>query len=163
MLIAGLSLSALVGCKATEQNTGAVHASALPVLEAYVAAWNRHDSAAFDTLLAADAVHEDLAQGFVGKSPAEVKGMMSELLKMQPDFEWKLTKTIENGSMVAAEWTWTATYTGPGPTGPVKNLRISGRGASVVEIENGKIKHFTDYYDNASYFPKPPADSAKKG
>ena len=32
------------------------------------------------------------------------------------------------------------------------NKRISGKGASFAEVENGKIKRFTDYYDLASLF-----------
>src|SRR5262249_39753798 len=49
---------------------------------------------------------------------------------------------------------WTGTYTGEGPTGHAQAQRISGRGASVVVTENGRIKRFIDYYDFASFFPK---------
>jgi steroid delta-isomerase-like uncharacterized protein len=124
------------------------------VLQAYVSAWNRHDFAAFDTLLAPDGIHEDLAAGFRGRGPAQIKDFMRELLKAQPDLEWKLTSVIESGPTVAAEWTWTSTFTGDGPSGPVVAKRISGRGATVAVIENGRIKRFTDYYDTLSYFPK---------
>lgn len=124
------------------------------VLEAYVQAWNRHDSTAFDTLLASDGVHEDLAQGFVGHGPAEVRAFMAELIKLEPDFEWRLTRIIAVGHVLAAEWTWTATYTGESPRGPVVGRHLSGRGASIVDIEQGRIKRFTDYYDNASFFPR---------
>jgi predicted ester cyclase len=76
------------------------------------------------------------------------------MLKAQPDLEWKVTSIIESGPLVAAEWTWTSTFTGDSPSGPVVAKRISGRGASVAVIENGRIKRFTDYYDTLSYFPK---------
>jgi hypothetical protein len=46
--------------------------SAKSVLEAYVSAWNRHDFAAFDSLLAPDAIHEDIAQGFRGQGLAQI-------------------------------------------------------------------------------------------
>jgi steroid delta-isomerase-like uncharacterized protein len=124
------------------------------VLQAYVSAWNRHDFAAFDTLLAPDGIHDDIAAGFRGKGPAQIKDFMRELLKAQPDLEWRLTSVIESGPTVAAEWTWTSTFTGDGPSGPVVAKRISGRGATVAVIENGRIKRFTDYYDTLSYFPK---------
>jgi hypothetical protein len=29
---------------------------------------------------------------------------------------------------------------------------MSGRGTGFAEVDNGKIKRFTDYYDMASYF-----------
>lgn len=132
------------------------------LVEAYVQAWNSHDSLALDTLLAPGAVHEDIAQRFRGEGSEQVTGFMRELLKLQPDFKWQLTSSFAVGPNVAAEWTWTSTYTGPGPTGPVTNMRISGRGASVAEVENGRIKRFTDYYDNASFFPPTSKDSAGK-
>jgi hypothetical protein len=79
---------------------------------------------------------------------------MREEIEGEPDVEWRLTTVVDSGPVVAAEWTWTGTFTGEGPTGPVKGQRISGRGASIVLTENGQIKRFTDYYDFASFFPK---------
>jgi steroid delta-isomerase-like uncharacterized protein len=123
------------------------------ILEAYVQAWNQHDSAAIDTLLAPDAIHEDLAQNFHGKGSSEIVKFMRGTIAVEPDYKWQLTNSIEEGRYVAAEWTWTATYTGPDPTGKqVKNKKLSGRGASFAEVENGKIKRFTDYFDMPSFF-----------
>jgi steroid delta-isomerase-like uncharacterized protein len=130
------------------------------VLEAYVSAWNRHDFAAFDKLLAPDAIHEDIAQGFRGKGSGQIKDFMRAMIEGQPDFDWHLTTIVDTGKHVAAEWTWTSTYTGDSPSGPVVRKRISGLGASVAVIENGRIKRFTDYYDLASFFPKPSAANA---
>src|SRR5207249_11758263 len=98
----------------------------------------------------------DLA-GFRGEGPAQVKDFMREMLKAEPDLNWRLSIIIESGPIVAAEWTWTATYTGDSPGGLMVAKRISGRGATVAVIENGQIKRFTDYYDTASYFPQTPS------
>lgn len=73
-----------------------------------------------------------------------------------------MVEVHETGSHVAAEWTWTATYTGDSPIGPVTNFRGSARGALIAEIENGRIKRLTDYYDNASFFRRAPPDSATR-
>src|SRR5215469_2546697 len=102
------------------------------VLEAYVSAWNRHDFAALDKLLTPDAVHEDVAQGVHAQGLDEIKKFMREEIESEPDVEWRLIRVVDAGPVVAAEWTWTGTFTGDGPTGPVKGQRISGRGASVV-------------------------------
>jgi hypothetical protein len=72
------------------------------VLEAYVSVWNRHDFAAFDKLLAADAIHEDIARGFRGQGPAQIKEFMRGMIKEQPDLNWHLTTVVEAGPMVAA-------------------------------------------------------------
>ena len=130
-----------------------VTSSGKTVVEAYVRAWNQHDSVAFDSILAPDAIHEDIAQNFRGKGSAEVVKFMQQAAAAEPDFKWQVTNSIEEGRYVALEWTWTSTYTGPDPTGkPVKNKHLSGRGASFAEVENGKIKRFTDYFDMASFF-----------
>jgi steroid delta-isomerase-like uncharacterized protein len=125
------------------------------VLQALMSAFNRHDFAALDTLFAAEGVYEDFAARFRGVGPAEVKSFLRGVIKTEPDFNWQLTNAIESGSSVAAEWNWTATFTGEGPDG--KHLvaqRVSGRGATVAVIENGQIKQLHDYYDDASFFPK---------
>ena len=141
--------------KAAQTPTTA-HASQSPkaVLQAYISAWNRHDLAAFDALLAPDGIHEDIPAGFRGTGPAQVKDFVRDIFKSQPDLVWKITSIIESGSIVAAEWTWTSTYTGDGPSGPVVAQRISSRGASIAVVENGRIKRFTDYYDTLTSFAK---------
>ncbi len=60
------------------------------VLEAYVAAWNSHDSTAFDTLLAPDGIHEDIAQNFRGGA-AQTKEFLRAHIASMPDFKWTLT------------------------------------------------------------------------
>ncbi len=128
-------------------------ASGKAVVEAYVRAWNQHDSAALDTIMAPDAIHEDIAQNYRGKGAKEIKTFMRGVIGAEPDFKWSVTNGIEDGKFVALEWTWTSTYTGPDPGGKqVTNKHLSGRGSSFAEVENGKIKRFTDYYDQASFF-----------
>jgi steroid delta-isomerase-like uncharacterized protein len=152
LALIGGALATIAACMAKQQEPPTTSHKAL--IEAYVDAWNRHDSIAVDTLLAKDGIHEDVAFGMKAKAPDEVNALMRDFLKSEPDFVWKLTKVVDEGDAVAAEWTWASTYTGDSPNGPVTALKISGRGSSFAEIENGKIKRFTDYYDEASFFPK---------
>lgn len=152
-----LLASALAQLKA---QTASNARSGKATLEAYVSAWNHHDFAALDKLLTPDAVHEDVAQGVHAQGLVEIKKFMREEIEGEPDLEWRLTTVVDAGPLVSAEWTWTGTFTGEGPTGPVKGQRISGRGASIVLTDNGQIKRFTDYYDLASFFPKAPTTNA---
>jgi len=123
------------------------------VVTAYVDAWNNRDSTAIDTLMAPDGIHEDVAQNFRGKGPKAVNEFMRGLLAAEPDYKWTVTNTLEDGRFVVLEWTWKGTYTGRDPLGKqVKSRPTSGRGSSVVEIDNGRIIRFTDYYDDASFF-----------
>lgn len=142
---------ALISC-AVYQKKQAVE-SDKAVVQAYVDAWNKHDSAAIDTLLTPDAVHEDIAQNFRGRGPKAVNAFMRDLTSAEPDYKWTVTNTLEDGRYIILEWTWKGTYTGPDPAGKqVKSRPTSGRGSSVAEVDNGRITRFTDYYDNASFF-----------
>ena len=127
------------------------------VLEAYVSAWNRHDFAAIDRLIAPDGIHDDIPNAVHAKGPEQVKDFMKSIITQEPDFKWHIDRVIVSGSSIAAEWTWTATFTGEGPYGPAKDLPISGHGASIAVVENGRIKYLSDYYDALSFFPKPAA------
>ena len=139
---------------ASAPKTTSTSPSGRALLEAYVSAWNRHDFAALDELLAPDAVHEDIAWPSRDEGPAQIKKFMQQMIEAEPDFDWRITTIVDGGSTMAAEWRWTATFTGDTPIGHVVGYHTSGRGASVVVVENGRIKKFTDYYDFASFFPK---------
>ncbi len=117
------------------------------LLEAYVSAWNRRDFPALDKLLASDAVHEDMARPSRDVGPDEIKRSIRTAIADLPDLNWHLTSIVDGGSLVAAEWVWTGTFIGDSTVRPVAPRRILGRGASVVVIERGRIKRFSDYYD----------------
>jgi steroid delta-isomerase-like uncharacterized protein len=149
--LAGTLFAVVAAACAVQQKTPAADGKA--VVDAYVHAWNAHDFAALDTILAPDAIHEDIALNFHGKGKDAILAFMRQTIASEPDLKWQITNSIEDGRFVAFEWTWTSTYTGPDAAGKsVTGKRISGRGASFVEVENGRIKRFTDYYDLGSYF-----------
>lgn len=122
------------------------------LLEAYVSAWNRRDFAALDKLLASDAVHEDMARPSRDVGPDQIKQSIRTTTEDHPDLNWHVTSIVDGGSLVAAEWVWTGTFIGDRSVRPVAPRRISGRGASVVVVENGRIKRVSDYYDFDSVF-----------
>jgi steroid delta-isomerase-like uncharacterized protein len=125
------------------------------VLEAYVSAWNHHDFAAIDRLMAYDGIHDDIGNAVHAQGPGHVKDFMRSIIAQEPDFKWHIDRVIVSGSTVVAEWTWSATLTGDGPYGSVKGQPVNGRGASIVDVEKGRVKQLTDYYDTLSFFPKP--------
>ena len=123
------------------------------VVLAYMDAWNRHDSAAIDTLIAPQGTHEDMPSGFVATGPGGVHGMMKDLTQSLPDYAWTPTDVLEGDPKLAVLWTWKGTFSGQDPAGKtVKNQPVNGRGMSLVVVENGKIKQMQNYYDEASLF-----------
>ena len=138
----------LAACTAKEQPS-----SARQVVLAYMDAWNHHDSAAIDTLMAPEGTHEDIPTGFVATGPRGVHGLMKDMTHVLPDYVWTLTDMIEGDPKLAILWTWKGTFSGPDPAGKaVKNQPVRGKGMSLVVVENGKIKQMQNYYDEASLF-----------
>jgi steroid delta-isomerase-like uncharacterized protein len=152
LLASAISLCVLALTCSREAKTE-TQASGKALLEAYVSAWNLRNFAALDKLLAPDAVHEDMARPSRDVGPDEIKQFMRTTLEAQPDLNWHVTSIVDGGSQVAAEWVWTGTFRGrDSSVSPVAARHISGRGVSVVVIENGRIKRVSDYYDFDSVF-----------
>ena len=122
------------------------------LFNSFVAAWNSHDYGALDSLVAANAVEEDLAVGFRGEGPDGFQGFMRQTLGMIPDFNWQPTNVLADSFKVAAEWTLRGTYTGDTPTGPVRARRFDIRGVSVVITNGRRITRFSDYYNLAEFY-----------
>jgi steroid delta-isomerase-like uncharacterized protein len=139
-----VALAALLGCSVRPAETRDRDPRTL--LTALMQAWNRHDTGAIDSLMAPGTLHEDLALGMRAEGLDSIKGFMRQTYKTIPDFEWKPTDVLVDGSKAASEWTLAGTYTGDTPSGPVKGRRFSIRGASVVKTEHGRITRFSDYY-----------------
>jgi steroid delta-isomerase-like uncharacterized protein len=149
--VTGIIFAVVATACAVQQKPPA--ASGKAVVESYVHAWNKHDFAALDTILTPDAIHDDLAQNFHGQGKAAIVDFMRQNIAAEPDLNWQITNSIEDGRLVAFEWTWTGTYTGPDAAGKtVTNKKIKAKGASFADVEDGRIKRFSDYYDLASSF-----------
>ena len=151
--VRALAAVTLVACAVEKKPP--VPESAKAVAQAYVGAWNKHDSVAIDSLLAPDAIHEDIAQNFRGTGRAEVVDFMRKTIAAEPDFKWQVTNSIEDGRHVALEWTWTATYTGPDPIGQAghEQAYFRQRGHVRRSGESERSKGFTDYWDVGERFP----------
>ena len=67
--------------------------------------------------------------------------------ELYPDSSLQPDRILVNGDYVVTEWTLKYTFTEPFYGGLSRKVPISLRGTSVVQIENGKITDWTDYYD----------------
>jgi len=78
------------------------------------------------------------------------KGRLTEFLaktrELFPDSERKVKTIFSSGDRVISEWTLTATQTDPF-LGVRLKVSICVQGISVVQIKNGKINQWSDYYD----------------
>lgn len=114
-------------------------------------AWTSHDVGIVDEVFAEDGVYEDITAGTKREGREDIKAGFNVNHAAVPDFKVELTEVFSTGSMVACEWVMSGTQTGDYPGIPATGKPFSVRGASIVQVRDGKIIHWTDYYDGFSF------------
>src|SRR5215468_12222411 len=92
-----------------------------------------------------DFTFNDHALGLEITDKRRLREFFQKSRELFPDTVVKVVSTFESGDHVIAEWKLSATQT-------VSywiqlQVPISVRGVSIAEIENGRITHWSDYYD----------------
>ncbi|MBR0873609.1 ester cyclase [Bradyrhizobium tropiciagri] len=115
-------------------------------------AYNDHDPDAVARLYAADATHEDVAQGKPKRGPGEIAGGLSKFFSWFPDAHWHAQAQIADpAGLVAITYLMTATLSGQmGPIVP-RGQRVSLHGVHVLRTEDGVILSSRDYWDAATF------------
>ena len=118
--------------------------------DAYLEAWNAHDSAAVARHMADDAIYEDVFLVRVLHRPSEVASFVEEATRSSSDFRFEVVSLFTAGTDYANEWVMVGTNDrevgGVPPTG--RSFRV--RGASIGRLDaNGRIVENRDYYNLA--------------
>jgi steroid delta-isomerase-like uncharacterized protein len=128
---------------------------AIKVVEAYLAAWNAHDSAAAAAHFAADVVYYDASVGTpVTGAEAAKTGVIDNFLNAAPDAVWSMNgPAVVQDGRVAFEWTFSGTNTGAWADGTAATGKaFKFTGASVFVVEGGLIRSQSDYYDALGFY-----------
>jgi steroid delta-isomerase-like uncharacterized protein len=114
--------------------------------------YNRHDPAAVAALYAADATHEDIAQGRPKTGPDEIAAGLGKFFGWFPDVLWEPQSAILGADgREAITYLLTATLQAQmGPVAP-RGQKISLRGVHVLDLRDGLIRRSEDYWDAASF------------
>ena len=121
------------------------------MFKAYEAAWASHDVEKITALFTDDCIYEDVASGVVRNGKAELKTFIKNILTAFPDLKIEIKSFFVAGDRVGSEWIMTGTRTGPSPYLPNAKKKFSIRGASITELQNGKIRRTSDYWNMTSY------------
>jgi steroid delta-isomerase-like uncharacterized protein len=113
------------------------------VIDDFIAAVSSHDVDKIAICFAEDCVYQDMALGGIMRGREAVKAGYSDIFATIPDFKLEILSLFIADNWVGSEWVMTGTST----TG--KNF--STQGASFSELQEGKIKRNTDYYDPTSF------------
>ena len=89
-----------------------------------------------------------MAIGLVASGPDEIGAHLDRLFTAVPDITFDVSNGFVAGDHAVVEWTVSGTYSSDFPgLPPATGQRFSFRGASVMQLEGGKIQHYTEYWD----------------
>ena len=89
----------------------------------------------------------DHALGLEFKDKGRLTEFLAKIRERFPDSERRDNTLFSSGNRVITEWTLTATKTEPFLGGTLRKVPVSVQGISVVQVTNGKISEWSDYYD----------------
>ena len=89
----------------------------------------------------------DHALGLEFKDKGRLTEFLAKIRERFPDSERRDNTLLSSGNRVITEWTLTATKTEPFLGGTLRKVPVSVQGISVVQVTNGKISEWSDYYD----------------
>jgi steroid delta-isomerase-like uncharacterized protein len=122
------------------------------VLDEWAAAWLAHDTDKILSLYTDDCVYEDVAFGVVQHGKAALRALAVGTFAAIPDFTVELTARFVAETWGVMEWLLSGTHHGNLPRLPATGKRFSGvRGATIVELQGGKIRRSADYWDAATF------------
>jgi steroid delta-isomerase-like uncharacterized protein len=136
------------GVSAQEASPAASPAALPPLLAEWAAAYNSGNPDQVLALFTDDAVWEEVAIGLVARGPDEIQAHLARVFTASPDITFTVTSGFVAGDRAAVEWTVSGTYTADFPgLPPARGQPFAFRGASLFTLADGKIRHYTEYWD----------------
>jgi steroid delta-isomerase-like uncharacterized protein len=123
------------------------------ILQIVLAAWRQRNFVAVVNQFSDQFTFTDHALGLEFKDKGRLTEFLAKIRELFPDSERRDNTIFSNGDRVISEWTLTATTTEPFLEGRLRKVPISVPGISVVQIKNGRISQWSDYYDQLKSRP----------
>jgi steroid delta-isomerase-like uncharacterized protein len=120
------------------------------LIEDWAGYLSAHDTEQFLTLFSDDVVYEDVTFGIVNHGKKELRDFIAGFFPAFPDISFELKSHFAAGTWAGMEWVMAGTHKGDLPGMPASGKRCSVRGATILELEAGKIKRNSDYWDLAT-------------
>lgn len=165
-LLAGVAVLSLVGCSSPPPDYSAQYK---PLVDTYVAGWNKGTFDTFDKMLTAD-FKRRAPGGTVGNTDGveAIKTLMKNMRIAYPDVKVVITEAHYLQDVAYFLWTATGTNTGPGAHGsPATGKPISVSGMTLMRFRDGKLAEETvamdmlDWVQQLGYTVTPPVPNAK--
>jgi steroid delta-isomerase-like uncharacterized protein len=116
------------------------------VVEAWPRYFSAHDVDGLVSLYTENAVYEDVPWGHTWRGKTQVRAMLQGFFRAWSDLKMQCTSTFRGEDRAAIEWLLTGTQLALPNKGPVQGA-YSLRGVTIIELQDGKIRHSRDYWD----------------
>jgi steroid delta-isomerase-like uncharacterized protein len=121
------------------------------VLDEWATAWSSHDAEKILALFTEDCAYEDVTFGVINRGKAALRAFANGVFTGVPDFKIELTARFTADTWASMQWVMSGTHKGDFPGMPATGKRFSAvRGASIVELQGGKLRRCSDYWDAAT-------------
>jgi steroid delta-isomerase-like uncharacterized protein len=117
------------------------------ILQTALAAWRQGNFVEVVDQFDDQFTFTDHPLGLEFKDKGRLTEFLAKIRERFPDSERRDNTIFSSGNRVISEWTLTATKTEPFLGGRLLKVPICVRGISVVQIKDGKISQWSDYYD----------------
>src|SRR4029077_19519539 len=117
------------------------------ILQTALAAWRQGNFVEVVDQFDEQFTFTDHALGLQFKDKGRLTEFLAKIGERFPDSKRRDNTIFSSGDRVISEWTLTATQTEPFLGGHLRKVQICVQGISVVQIKNGKISQWSDYYD----------------
>ena len=117
------------------------------ILHAFLAAWWHGNVGEAADQFSDWFTFTDHALGLEFKDKERLTEFLAKAREFFPDTQRTDNTIFSSEDGVISEWTLTATLSEPFLGGLMRNVPIRVQGISVVQMQNGKITRWSDYYD----------------
>lgn len=115
--------------------------------EQWAAAWSQHDVDGLARLFTDDCEYEDVAFEVVNRGHAGVREWATGFLASFPDLHVVPVKSSEDDQRGVLEWRMGGTHRGDFDGLEPTQRQWSIRGATILEIDQGRIRRCADYWN----------------
>lgn len=112
-------------------------------IESLFTAWNSGDTERVVAAFSSDAIYEDVAAGGLHRGRDEIRKWVAGAFRDIDRFKLEIVKSSFYKGGGTIEWVWSGTDKGLFKTGK----SFSVRGVSVVQVREGRVSQYTEYYD----------------
>jgi steroid delta-isomerase-like uncharacterized protein len=121
------------------------------MLDNWATAWSSNDPELILALFVDDCVFEDVTFDVTAQGKEQLRSFATRAFAAIPDFKYGLRSRFATSHWAVIEWAMSGTHKGDLPGIPATGKRFSSvRGSTILELEAGKIRRESDYWDAAT-------------